>query len=180
MMDFISKSIMNGRSKLSRIIHVKPYNPDSSGEDADDEVEEERVDVIESNDDSLPNQVYLPTPEITDNDDSDDQTDGMKSRLSCSQSLERVPISQTVAVKMTTNTHSDITRTHSLGSPDLAPVITTNNNALKTKHVSGYSINVFDNNNKDFTVSDIDTSDSVNISIDRDIEKSPVKRQANW
>lgn len=168
-MDFISKSIMNGRSKLSRIIHVKPYNPDSSGEEADDEVEEERVDVMESNDDSLANQVYLPTPEPTDNDDSDDQIDGMKSRLSCSQSLEHDPISQPVAVKMTTNTHSDITRTQSLGSPDLAPVITTNNNALNTKHISGNNINVFNNNNKDFTVNDIGSGDSVNSSIDRKV-----------
>lgn len=171
---------MNGRSRLSRIIHVKPYNPDSSSEDADDEVEEERVDVMENNDDSITNQIYLPTPEPTDNDESDDQIDGMKSGLSCSQSLERIPISQTVAVKMTTNTHSDITRTQSLGSPDLAPVITTNNNALNTKHISGNSINVFDNNNKDFTVNDIGSGDSVNISIDTDIEKSPTTREANW
>ncbi|KAK3878051.1 hypothetical protein Pcinc_017264 [Petrolisthes cinctipes] len=165
MMDFISKSIMNGRSKLSRIIHVKPYNPDSSGEDADEEVEEDRVDMTDNNDDTPSEQGYPPTPEPTDNEDSDDPTDGTKSRPSRSRSLERIPISQSVAVKMTINTHSDITRTHSLGSPDLAPV-NTNNNVLNMKHVSSYNKSIFEHNNKDFTANDIDINDSMNINID--------------
>lgn len=117
-MDFLSKGIMTGRARLSRIIQVKPYNP-SGDENDDDEGEKENIRTS-----SLPNaKSPLLYNETTDT--------AMPSRT---RSLEHIPgdkiegrDSPDLAILGRTKSFE---RNHvgvAIGSPEMAPVFTTTN-----------------------------------------------------
>lgn len=110
-MEFLSKNVMPGRTKLPRIIHVKPYNPDLN----DDEGEKENIDNTMSSPLRASPAMEFPM--------------AVRAR-----SLERLPGRDTGPSELgiiSGKRSFDLKPRRSLGTPELAPVfITTTNNSF--------------------------------------------------
>ena len=182
-MNFINKGIMTGRAKLSRIIHVKPCHLDDKNK--------ENIDISATKPNSPPPPplltTKLPTSLTTSVEDLlEEPLPPSKSTPSPnprrSRSLDRLTASGT-SLSDRRNSYFDVkhhTHTHSLGSPELAPVFTTTYrtvfNTLNTNPTMNGTSRNFNNNNS----SKNSMNGGGNISSKFKFQKSPVKRRAKW
>ncbi|KAK7076994.1 hypothetical protein SK128_016004, partial [Halocaridina rubra] len=109
-MDFISKSIMAGRSKLSRVIFVKPYSPNNDDSEND---EKENIANNLMNRDSLP-------------DSNDNITEKDEYSVTRAKSLEQLPVDSANMCNGLGRTQSlERNAGRDLEKAELAPVFTT-------------------------------------------------------